>query len=481
MRKALAVLALAGLLLALPGCSSLMNGERASSTPHKSADRPEPGQGEAQREASDYDELFQALTGFIHSGTEHGVIRMTGYQGDPEADLESAVLTAANSTPEGAYCVYYINYSLINLVSMYEANISVIYRHTPEEAAAARSVENEEELHAVLKESIEARASVVALRLSGVDIAPEDIERCVESVYYENPGTILYIPTCAVSSYPEEGEERILELRLSYPYATSTATTRRNNLEKRAEEIIAADDGADVTEQLLWLGNFFKENVRFDESVNTSDRQARRYSAMTAYGALIQGSAVGEGYAMAAKLLCDKLGIPCIVVRGRLDNMDHAWNIVTLEGGQYHMDLSRFDPEGAVFRNDAQQEYYNYWWDRDEYPACAFPSLYGPEYDPPAGEDEPGPAQGDTPAHPENPDAGEQPGEENPGAGEPVPEEPGGEDAPDDPANPEETPDPDAPDAPDAPEPPENPEEGGIAPPSPQDPQNREENRDGGE
>lgn len=61
----------------------------------------------------------------------------------------------------------------------------------------------------------------------------------------------------------------------------------------------------------------------------------------TAYGALIDGCAVCEGYSCAAAAILRKMGVECRIVWGPcLDGGDHAWNLVLLEGNWYQMDVT---------------------------------------------------------------------------------------------------------------------------------------------
>jgi transglutaminase-like putative cysteine protease len=95
----------------------------------------------------------------------------------------------------------------------------------------------------------------------------------------------------------------------------------------------------------------------------------------TAYGALANGSAVCEGYACAAKLMLDALGIPCDIQFGVCHNGGgHAWNLVQLEGRWYQMDITWND--GSLSRSDYLLVTDDYMrqsrsWDEGDYPACA--------------------------------------------------------------------------------------------------------------
>ena len=60
----------------------------------------------------------------------------------------------------------------------------------------------------------------------------------------------------------------------------------------------------------------------------------------TAYGALVNGHAVCEGYARAFKLLCYYAGLECILVTGDSKGVGHMWNMVRLDGNWYHVDAT---------------------------------------------------------------------------------------------------------------------------------------------
>lgn len=65
-------------------------------------------------------------------------------------------------------------------------------------------------------------------------------------------------------------------------------------------------------------------------------------SVYRAYGALVNGSAVCQGYALAYKYLCEKAGIPCYMVTS--DTMNHAWNLIQLDEEFYQVDVTWDDP-----------------------------------------------------------------------------------------------------------------------------------------
>ena len=77
----------------------------------------------------------------------------------------------------------------------------------------------------------------------------------------------------------------------------------------------------------------------YDEKAAATD--AENYpDSYTAYGALVEGKAVCEGYAKAFQLLLHQVSIPATVVLGTsLRNTEgHMWNLVTINGENYFVD-----------------------------------------------------------------------------------------------------------------------------------------------
>lgn len=69
-------------------------------------------------------------------------------------------------------------------------------------------------------------------------------------------------------------------------------------------------------------------------------------------GALVDGRAVCDGYAKAFKLLCDREGIPCVIVAGVAKqngrSEPHAWNYVQMEDGLWYGVDTTWDDVGPI-------------------------------------------------------------------------------------------------------------------------------------
>lgn len=97
----------------------------------------------------------------------------------------------------------------------------------------------------------------------------------------------------------------------------------------------------------------------------------------TAYGAFHDGVVVCEGYACAAKLMLNKLGIRCDIQVGTCTNGEgHAWNLVELDGQWYQLDICWNDGGNReaylLVSDDFMRQSRS--WDASLYPAC--PTMY---------------------------------------------------------------------------------------------------------
>ena len=89
-----------------------------------------------------------------------------------------------------------------------------------------------------------------------------------------------------------------------------------------------------------WLAN----NVIYDKiEVKENRFKFRNHNAV---GALISKKAVCEGFARAYQLLLNRLGVDCMMVYGKAKTEGswegglHAWNIVSINGSNYYVDVT---------------------------------------------------------------------------------------------------------------------------------------------
>lgn len=66
------------------------------------------------------------------------------------------------------------------------------------------------------------------------------------------------------------------------------------------------------------------------------------FTKFTAYHNLVEKTSVCQGYSEAYYLLCKEVGLECEIVNSRA--LNHAWNIVKINGKKYHVDVTWDDP-----------------------------------------------------------------------------------------------------------------------------------------
>ncbi|PGK31730.1 hypothetical protein CN907_27025 [Bacillus anthracis] len=137
---------------------------------------------------------------------------------------------------------------------------------------------------------------------------------------------------------------------------------------KQAKAIVSSitQVGMDDHEKVKAIHDYVVKHVSYDTS----------YTAYTAYEALVNRSAVCQGYALLTHQLLNEAGIENHFVTGTGDGQPHAWNLVKIENKWYHLDTTFDDPvpdkQGRVtysyFNLSDEQIERNHVWNKSDYP-----------------------------------------------------------------------------------------------------------------
>lgn len=117
--------------------------------------------------------------------------------------------------------------------------------------------------------------------------------------------------------------------------------TTLNEIKAQRDSIINRINGTDYN-KILQIHDWIVDNLEYEKNVTNNN-------VYNLYGALIEKSAVCEGYAEALKYILDEAGIPCVLVSGTATNSEetterHEWNYVQLYGKWYAVDSTWDDP-----------------------------------------------------------------------------------------------------------------------------------------
>ncbi|MCR5808287.1 MAG: hypothetical protein K6G56_01855 [Clostridiales bacterium] len=91
--------------------------------------------------------------------------------------------------------------------------------------------------------------------------------------------------------------------------------------------------------------------------------------SMTAYGAVIRGYSICQGYAIGFEYLCRMADLDCRRVRNKYndDNM-HFWDLVTIDGGTYFVDVTWSDGSVNHYTQHGWFEWFFFTRDREHVP-----------------------------------------------------------------------------------------------------------------
>lgn len=170
-------------------------------------------------------------------------------------------------------------------------------------------------------------------------MSEEELSAVILAVKYDHPYLL-----CMDNTYSFSLRGSTYTLMPDYVDDVSVCLERSKALISRAKALVEEipAEAADDYERELWLHDRLCEGcVYADDGL-----------CATAYGAIVSGRAICEGYALAAKLLFDIVGIESVCVRGNGTEKDgvtvaHMWNAVRLETGWYFLDCTWDDPVSA--------------------------------------------------------------------------------------------------------------------------------------
>lgn len=198
---------------------------------------------------------------------------------------------------------------------------------------------NDRDLYAVGKVLIESK-----------DFSEADMHIAINA-YLEDHPEVFWISN--QFSYGSIGNQTTLQL-YSYLSGTECAKSIETFTEKIDSIMTSIPSGLNEYHLEKYIHNTLLDNCEYADGVKDSSDGWEEFSA---YGALVNGSAVCEGYSYAMNLLLSKVGIKSYYINGHGENTLHMWNVVNIDGNWYHLDATW---------NDSSGSYYNYFNLSDE-------------------------------------------------------------------------------------------------------------------
>lgn len=228
--------------------------------------------------------------------------------------------------------------------NIYDFFVSQGYTYVPDNS--------EEGIRAVINEAIPLEAYVVSTRFF-VSNAEVDVIQCIKDrvaeLFDDENMRILknsteYYNAGIGYSYSTAGDYIAISIYESTSSQLELTAEEQTAVMNKVDEIAENCTGTKY-ENMSYVYNYLCDNIEYDYT----------YENGNAYNALIEGTSVCAGYAMAFQLIMEKLGYKCFIQIGK----NHAWNVVTMEGKYYCVDATWGDTGGNynryfLFGNDTR-------------------------------------------------------------------------------------------------------------------------------
>lgn len=162
---------------------------------------------------------------------------------------------------------------------------------------------------------------------------------------------IFYTVTFKYRYYPDSEN---IEMIPEYLFTKNKIQDHQAAMEARVKKLASQAAGLDEKGKELFIHDFICQNIHYDKLKKPYSHEI--------IGPLGHGVGVCEGIAKSVKILCDALGIWCIIALAEANpekniKYRHAWNILRIGGTYYHLDAT-FD--NTLSRDETiRYDYYN--------------------------------------------------------------------------------------------------------------------------
>ena len=221
-------------------------------------------------------------------------------------------------------------------------------------------IDNNEKIYEEIYQAITNLEDCVDLSKYGPPIV-EDTLNIAKKVLDDNP-QIFYFDY-KKSVYYSDGK-----FKIKYKESKPTVKNMIKELDNKIDNILSKYISSEMSdiEKVITIHDYIVLNTKYLSTDYCYDP----------YGVIVKGRGVCQGYAESMKLLLNKIGIECIYVSS--DEMNHGWNIVNIDGENYHLDATWDDPISDM-NKVTKYEYLalsdeeiskTHTWDKSKYPSC---------------------------------------------------------------------------------------------------------------
>lgn len=178
-----------------------------------------------------------------------------------------------------------------------------------------------------------------SVKVEGFGITRGNVNEIINRIWNTNP-QLFYLKKWEYTYIPSTG--CVTDLVFYYTGSEDEIRRQRAEINLVLTEVGNIVDPGNMTEEEIALALHDYMAVHTKYAYDDYLEGKVRDSAYTIYGALVEGEAVCQGYALAYEYLLELYGITCGVASS--DAANHVWNIVKISDSWYHVDVTWDDP-----------------------------------------------------------------------------------------------------------------------------------------
>ena len=170
--------------------------------------------------------------------------------------------------------------------------------------------------------------SYVEVDVSSLSYPESELNAAWSSFLNNNP-ELFYVEGGYSWSYYNDGTLASVTIYFDTRYSQDDIAVYR---QKTASILSGVESGWSDEQKALYIHDYLVTHCEYDLT----------YSNYSAFDAIVTGSSVCQGYALAYRYLMLQCGVECAVVTSY--GLNHAWNLVTISGVRYYVDCTWDDP-----------------------------------------------------------------------------------------------------------------------------------------
>lgn len=314
------------LCVAMTGCQLWMDGSYASVTPNKGDESTEV---HPAKDLSSSSELIRILSDAVENATP-SVTVFTTKMSDVQLRgcISQAVRYITNTHPIGCYGVREITYDIGTNAGRQAAAIHITYLHNRSELLRMKEAENMEEGIGLIHEALGNCDAGLTVRVRGY--RDMDFVQMVQNYADEHPQLCMELPQVSVSTYPDQGTDRVVEIKFSYKNSREVLRSMQQTVQPAFEAAVELAASAQSPQaQLKAVYDFIALRHTYTEDT----------SITPSYSLLRNGVGDSKAFATVYAAMCRETGLDCRVVTGTRSGKARCWNVVVLEDDFYYVDV----------------------------------------------------------------------------------------------------------------------------------------------